>query len=364
MGFIRENILKIITIIIVLIVAILIMIFAFGNKSTTTAKSYPQMEENLKSATKKYVTDNQKLLPKNENETTKINLDTLVDSKYIKELYSIDDSNVKCNGYVSILKKNSKYKLIPYIKCGKYYETVSISNYIKKNDIVTSGDGLYEVGNKYIFKGENPKNYISIGNRLYRIIEIDENDELRLITVKRLNYSTSWDNRYNVDTAKYDGINDYSISRIKDTLQLVYDDSSYFSEEEKNLIVPHSICIGKRYINDTSVDGTTECSNQIDNQYVTMINASEYMRASIDSHCNSTNTYTCSNYNYFNSISTSYRTITAVADNSYQVYSISKGVLELSKASSTFTFYPIIYIDRLSLYVSGNGTQENPYMVR
>ena len=172
MGFIRENILKIITIIIVLIVAILIMIFAFGNKSTTTAKSYPQMEENLKSATKKYVTDNQKLLPKNENETTKINLDTLVDSKYIKELYSIDDSNVKCNGYVSILKKNSKYKLIPYIKCGKYYETVSISNYIKKNDIVTSGDGLYEVGNKYIFKGENPKNYISIGNRLYRIIEI------------------------------------------------------------------------------------------------------------------------------------------------------------------------------------------------
>ena len=37
MGFIRENILKIVTIIVILIVAILVMIFAFGGKNTTKA---------------------------------------------------------------------------------------------------------------------------------------------------------------------------------------------------------------------------------------------------------------------------------------------------------------------------------------
>lgn len=364
MGFIRENILKIVTIIVILIVAILVMIFAFGGKNVAKTKSYSQMEENLKTAAKNYLNDNRKLLPKDENEQSKINLDTLVNAKYIKELSSIDDENIKCNGYVSAIKKNEKYKLIPYIKCGKYYETRSISDYIKDQGIVTSGDGLYQSENKYIFKGETPKNYISIGGRLYRIIEIDEDNELRLITVKRLNYSTSWDNRYNVDQSKYDGINDYSVSRLKDTMELVYNDAEYFSEEEKSLIVPHSACIGKRYLSDNSIDGKTECANQIENQYVTIMTASEYMRASLDSHCNSSNTYTCSNYNYFNDISTTYKTITGVADNTYQVYNVSNGILNVSKASATFTFYPIIYIDKLSLYASGDGSKDNPYMVR
>ena len=86
MGFIRENILKIVTIIVILIVAILVMIFAFGGKNVTKSKSYTQMEENLKTAAKNYLNDNRKLLPKDENEQSKINLDTLVNAKYIKEL--------------------------------------------------------------------------------------------------------------------------------------------------------------------------------------------------------------------------------------------------------------------------------------
>ena len=147
-------------------------------------------------------------------------------------------------------------------------------------------------------------------------------------------------------------------------MELVYNDAEYFSEEEKSLIVPHSACIGKRYLSDNSIDGKTECANQIENQYVTIMTASEYMRASLDSHCNSSNTYTCSNYNYFNDISTTYKTITGVADNTYQVYNVSNGILNVSKASATFTFYPIIYIDKLSLYASGDGSKDNPYMVR
>ena len=100
MGFIRENILKIVTIIVILIVAILVMIFAFGGKNTTKTKSYSQMEENLKTAAKNYLNDNRKLLPKDEKEQSKINTDTLINAKYIKELHSIEDENVKCSGHV------------------------------------------------------------------------------------------------------------------------------------------------------------------------------------------------------------------------------------------------------------------------
>ena len=129
-------------------------------------------------------------------------------------------------------------------------------------------------------------------------------------------------------------------------------------------MIPHSICIGKKYLNDNSIDGSSECSNIIDNQYVSLMYVSEYMRASIDTHCMTSNNYVCSNYNYFNTINSSFRTITAVADNSYQVYIISSGKSNVVRASSTFSFYPIIYIDKLSLYSGGDGTIEHPYMVR
>ena len=50
-----------------------------------------------------------------------------------------------------------------------------------KNHVVTSGTGLYKVGNRYIFKGENPNNYIKKGNDLYRIISIESNDTVKVI---------------------------------------------------------------------------------------------------------------------------------------------------------------------------------------
>ena len=51
-----------------------------------------------------------------------------------------------------------------------------------KNSVVTSGTGLYKIGNRYVFKGSNPNNYITDGNNnLYRIIAIEENDVLKVI---------------------------------------------------------------------------------------------------------------------------------------------------------------------------------------
>ena len=109
MNFIRENILKIVTFIVILVVIIIVFSFVFKGTGSSKANTYAQMEENLKNAAQRYATKNTKVLPKSEKEQSKINTDTLVNAEYIKELYSIDDENVKCSGYVLISKNGDSY---------------------------------------------------------------------------------------------------------------------------------------------------------------------------------------------------------------------------------------------------------------
>ncbi len=53
-----------------------------------------------------------------------------------------------------------------------------------KQNIVTSGDGLYKDDieeNKYIYKGANPNNYIKLDNDLWRIISIEPDNTLKVM---------------------------------------------------------------------------------------------------------------------------------------------------------------------------------------
>ena len=65
----------------------------------------------------------------------------------------------------------------------------------------------------YVYRGEEPKNFIKVGDRLYRIIEIKGN-ELKLVSNKRLDATFVWDDRYNTDKGDLVGINNYSKSII------------------------------------------------------------------------------------------------------------------------------------------------------
>ena len=88
------------------------------------------------------------------------------------------------------------------------------------------------------------------------------------------------------------------------------------------------------------------------------------MRASIDQNCTASNKRECSNYNYLLKISSDFKTINAVSDNTYQIYSVSYGIVQVTNASNRFKIYPVIYLDKDVLYKSGNGTSETPYTLR
>ena len=374
MSFIRENLLKIVGFIILLIILIFVFSLIFGKKNIIVDNNtYSGMESNLLSSGKKYANDNPKLIPKKEDESNKITLDTLEKFNYIKELSAIEDENVKCTGYVELLYKNEKNIYVPYLKCGKYYETKTLANYILSNEpIVSSETGIYKIGDLYVYRGESVNNYVYVGNRLYRIIELKENGEIKLVSQEKIPLSIVWDNRYNVDVKKTVGINLYSKSRVKDVFSYLlshnYDENNeyknIFSEQEMEKMSAHDICVGKRSSSNTSLDSSEECQTTISDQYVSLINISDYARASIDSNCKSLYDNSCVNYNYFANIDSSFMTITAVADNSYKIYNIYFGAVSATNASASFKPNMVIYLDNLSLYNSGDGSYEKPYTIR
>lgn len=363
MNFFRENILKIVIVIIVVVVVIIVSTAIFSGR-TISNTSYTNMEENMKRAAVKYTNQNQGLLPKSEGEIKTIKLDTLVNNKKIKELKALEDENIICTGYVSISMKDKDYIYKPYLKCGKYYETKTIADYIKANEpVVTSDDGLYAYGEKLVYRGENPNNYVALGDKIYRIIEVTEDGNLKLISTVNYENNVVWDNRYNGEIKKNFGINNFTKSRLKEFLNLMYK-GQYFSDNDKKMISKHDICIGKRALNDVSIDGASECSVKEQDQYVSLIQVNEYMRASIDQNCTASNKRECSNYNYLLKISSDFKTINAVSDNTYQIYSVSYGIVQVTNASNRFKIYPVIYLDKDVLYKSGNGTSETPYTLR
>lgn len=374
MSFIRENLLKIIGFIILLVIFIVVFSFIFGKRNIVADNStYPAMEENLLSSAKKYAKDNTKLIPTKEDESNKITLDTLEKFNYIKVLTAIEDENVKCNGYVEILYRNKKNIYVPYLKCGKYYETRTMAKQIlSQNNIVTSEDGIYKMGNLYVYRGENINNYILVGNRLYRIMDFDEEGNIRIISVDKIQTNFIWDNRYNIEKERSCGVNNYSKSRLKETFNYLVshnydtenDYNSLFSDQEMEKMVPHDICVGKRYKSNGSIDSSVECQVTEPNQYLSLITISDFARASIDPNCKTIYDNSCVNYNYLLDIDTSFRTITAVADNTYEVYDISLGVADTVNASTSFRPNIVIYLDKLSLYNSGDGTEERPFTIR
>lgn len=49
-----------------------------------------------------------------------------------------------------------------------------------------------------------------MGEKLYRIIEITEDNELKLISTTKYQDSFVWDDRYNIEKDRNYGINDYA----------------------------------------------------------------------------------------------------------------------------------------------------------
>ena len=286
----------------------------------------------------------------------------------IDSIDKLVDKNTNCSGYLTIENNNNYYMYSPQITCTSLndtYETNNLKEILLEN-IVTSGNGLYSIGDSYYFRGDKVNNYIVFDGLLWQITKINNDGSIRLIEAGKRE-SVVWDDRYNSEIGSTTGINNYIYdnisSRIKDYLDDIYNDgnTAVLSENAKGYIKETSLCIGKRSEEDSVNDGSIECSSRLDNQYIGLLQLNEFILASLDSNCINADSSACSNYNYLADYNTSYWTITANKDNNSQVYKIYDTPM-ISNANNTAMARMVINISE-NTSVKGSGTEEDPFVV-
>lgn len=325
--------------------------------------SYEEVENIMKQGAIEYLNDRKEKLPVNINDSITITEKTLVNAEKMKSINElIKDENATCTGEVTVTNINGEYRYNPILNCDDEYERLKFTDYIKENVTTTeTGNGLYKYDNTLIYRGDNVNNYVLISGKKYRIVKIKDEYTVLILTEKLQNMV--WDDRYNIEKGSNLGINNYNVSRIKEYLNSLYEENILFKETDKLLIANHNLQIGKRTTDDTDKTGSLEDSNILENQYLSLLPAYDFMNASLDVNCTTTSSASCSNYNYLAKYNLTWWLATANSKNTYQVYKVTKSI-NLSSASSTAYVRPVVYLAKDTMYDSGDGSKENPYIVK
>ena len=346
---------------------ILFFLFLFIISSCSKKKMDPSdLEQEIVKRAKYYYKNNSSELP-GSNTVITLSLNDLVNKGIISEISNLLDSGTNCSGQLTIENNNNYYMYSPKIVCtlsnGNNYQTNNLKDLLLEN-VVDTGNGLYKIGNAYYFRGDTINNYILLDGLLWRIVKINEDNTIRIIEAERRE-PVVWDDRYNTEMGTTTGINNYVLdninSRIKDDLDKIYSSNEILSDDAKGYIKETSLCVGKRGLEETTNDGSIECSTRISNQYIGLLQLNEYFIASLDSNCTKANDIACSNYNYLADFESSYWTITGNTENNSLVYKIYNTVLS-SVASNTGMDRMVINISE-NTNVIGEGTYDKPYVV-
>ena len=345
---------------------ILFLISALFTKSYT----YESVEEVMKNAAMNYFEDNKANLPKDETQTVEIQVTTLVEAGKMKTLDEYLGKDCGCTGRVEVKMSGDTYVYIPYLTCGDKYSTKFLTGEVTKDEnLVASGYGLYLSNNGYVFKGETVNNYVQLESRVWRIVKVNANKTVTLILDRAADREYPYDDRYN-QQADYDyGFNIYQTSRIKEQVDLMYNETNHeeeenyiLSEQDKTHLVNFDVCIGKMSKTDTIHDNSIECTQTITSK-IGLLTVSDYMNASSDINCNVVGSNNCQNYNYLSQNGT-FWLITPSSKNSYSSFYVGNGIVKESESSDNNKVRPVITLASNTLISGGDGSEANPYVVK
>lgn len=348
-------------------VIVLFLVLLLASVFMKKQYSYDDIEEIMQNAAIQYFKKNEDKLPANENQLVEIDVATLISNEYMKEMVKYTGEERTCTGKVSVQTNGDDYLYVPHLDCGDDYITQPFYQVVT-GKTVTQGYGLYEVDGSYVFRGEYVDNYLQLDQSLWRIVGVTSDHKMKLVLDEKSYGATPWDDRYN-SSAKYNaGINEYSASRMKEYLQKYYnnneDKQAILNDKDRSRLTKFNLCIAKRDINNESKDNSIECSQTMDNQNIGLLTVSDYINASLDSSCNTATSYSCQNYNY---LVTDYKwwLLTAVNGTASKIFGVdSRGVVEVTQASSYMQLRPVVMLSESVLFKSGKGTLEKPYKIK
>lgn len=344
------------------IVVIILLIFFGGDK----VQPYGKIEDRMVAAAKKYYADNKEFLPKNNGDKTTVSgLD--LESNYMKKLSKMVKQGVICNGEVRVYKFNDEINYVPYLNCGNDYVTKEMYREISKDEnLVTIGSGLYKVGDTFVYRGLDVKNYIMFADRLWRIISVDANGNVRLIEDDSDNYSV-WDDSYNIEKKSDLGINVFYTNKTEPSDIYTYlagliKNEKFIDSKSATKLSYIDVCYGSRAEDNATKDGSAECSIKVEAQ-VSVLAVYEYLRASLDENCQNLTSRSCSNYNFLATFPKNFWTSTPVSGTTHRVYEIGKDISHTNAAFSK-TIRAVINLNPSTIYSSGDGSLNNPYQIK
>ena len=352
----------------VLIMILLLIVHACTKKKN----SYGDIENKMLKAAVKYYKENENLLPQNPNEQISIDDVTLTSLGYLKNMADLvkDKEGVTCTGKVVISYNNAKYRYTPLLDCGDAYKSETLASYIENHvSRVFTGNGLYDLNAEFVYRGEEVNNYVRFDGHNYRIVKITDGHVVLILNEKFK--KVVWDDRYNNTRDRNDGLNAYynvdngEKSRVAAFLDEVYESDTLFSNSAKTLIAASDLQVGKRSETINYNDGSIEKSEVYATQYIGLLPLYDYINASLDVNCHAAANQSCSNYNYLNHFDYNWWLLTADSQTNFRVYRVSNyGTIDSMKSSSNGYVRPVIHLVKDALYVSGDGTEKNPYTVK
>ncbi len=352
---------------VIVVMILIIVVISISTKAVNKKTSYVELEKKLITASQKYMNDYPSNLPTKDKPVATINDTSLIENKYIKKFsrYVRDES---CNAEVKVYYNDGSYNYQAFLNC-KEYKTEKLSDILKSHNKISSfGEGLYEMNEELVYRGENPNNYLKFAEELWRIVKINKDEQIIIIK----NYLDSehtdeteygyWDDRYNTEGESQKGINNFAVSRALANIRDIYQ-TKYSKYQE--FLSNFNICAAKRSEVDASKDGSIECSNIIEKQYIGLLPVYDFLNASLDSTCLTTINEECQNYNYLVNEDDHWWTATGDTKNTFDVYYVNyNGYIESDEAAMGANYRYVLALNKNILFKSGEGTLEEPYEIR
>ena len=340
-----------------------------------TYLNYETVEDKIIKATNNYYKEKPELLPVSDGRFT-LSYNTLVEGEYIKPLNELLKDGDNCTAEIYVVKAGDNYSYIPKLNCGENYSTIELYKQIlAKTEVVETGSGLYRgEDGTYYFRGKVNNNYVAFGTKvekkepidiLWQIISISNNGIIRMRATIPAEEKTEYDNRFNVERNASVGYNDFELGIIHSYLNDLAASENFLTSTEKSKLVADNLCIEMRTEEDTTKDGSTECSRlSSDKMLFGTLTPYEYMKASLDEDCLTTTSKACSNYNFLSggNVKTQW-IITASPINNYQAYTFNGKYFELTSTRSYKDVYITVNLNELAFYKAGTGTKDDPYRV-
>ncbi len=244
------------------------------------------------------------------------------------------------------------------------------------SNVVTSGDGLYSkttsTGTTYYFKGAVENNYVKFADKVWRIVRINEDGTMRLITQDNVISSQKFNSAYNTYDKMY-----YTNSEIKTAVENWYKtnisdkgfdekvvNGNYFCEQAKVVYNTNytagSATVATKDNYTPSFDCTTDGNGKgVVNGKVGLITIDEVLFAG---------GVIGSSSNFYLKNGSAYCMMSPAGFYTYNDYARAWGVVSAGRigdfhVASNYGVRPVINLSADTL-VTGSGTSSDPYVVK